>query len=116
MASLERTIPLAEVDALSVGIEEDLDLDVACTLDEALQDEALVAERACRLAPGAGEVREQAVRVTNGPHPLAPTPGGRLDEQRVADPIGGRDQGVVGLIPVVVAGRCRDAESPGQPA
>ena len=35
MPALDRAIPLAEVDAVPVAVEQDLDLDVAGALDEA---------------------------------------------------------------------------------
>ena len=51
VAALDRAVALAEVDAVPVGIEEDLDLDVAAALDQPLEDQPVVAERRRRLAP-----------------------------------------------------------------
>ena len=63
MTALERAVALAEVDARAVCVEQDLDLDVARALDEALEDEAIVAEgrlglrRAAARPPEAGRGR-----------------------------------------------------------
>ena len=86
MAALERAVALAEVDALPVRIEQDLDLDVAGTLDQALEDEALVAEGGPRLASRGGELVGQPVGVAHRAHALAATAGRGLDEHRGADP------------------------------
>ena len=45
MAALERAVALAEVDAVPVAIEQDLDLDVARAFEEPLEDQPVVAER-----------------------------------------------------------------------
>ena len=47
---LDRAIALAEVDAVAVGVEQDLDLDVARPFEEALEDQPVVAECRGRLA------------------------------------------------------------------
>ena len=44
MAALERAVALAEVDAVPVGIEQDLDLNVPRAFHELLEDESVVAE------------------------------------------------------------------------
>ena len=58
-----------------------------------------------RLAPGGRERVGEAGRVADGPHALAAAAGRRLDQQRVADPLGRGGQGGVRLVGVVVAGR-----------
>ena len=55
VAALDRAVAFAEVDARAVGIEQDLDLDVARADDEALEDQPVVAEGGRRLAPGRGD-------------------------------------------------------------
>ena len=55
VAPLDRAVALAEMDAAPVAVEEDLDLDVARALDEPLEDQPLVAERA--RAPRGGRRR-----------------------------------------------------------
>ena len=86
VAALDRAVALAEVDAVAVRIEQDLDLDVATALDEALEDEPVVTEGGRRLAPGGGERVGQAAGLADGAHPLAAAAGRRLDEEREADP------------------------------
>ena len=51
-------------------------------LDEPLEDQALVAERRARLAPGRGDVVEEGGLVADHAHALAATAGRRLDEDR----------------------------------
>ena len=56
VTTLERAVAFAEVDAAPVAIEQDLDLDVPRAFDQALEDEAVVAERGCRLATRGSEL------------------------------------------------------------
>ena len=65
VAPLGRAVALAEVDAVPMGVEQHLDLDVARAFDEALEDQPVVAERGEGLAPGARE----------GVRPAAQAPG-----------------------------------------
>ena len=44
MAPLEAAIALAKVDPVSMGVEQHLDLDVAGSLQQAFQEEPVVAE------------------------------------------------------------------------
>ena len=109
MAPLQRAVSLAEVDAVPVPIEQDLDLDVAGTLEESLEDEAVVAEGGLGLPARGGELPRQPLEVAHGTHPLAAAAGRGLDEQWDPDPCrGGRQRGI-GLIGVVVASGRRDA-------
>ena len=62
MAALDRAVALAEMDAVPVRVEQDLDLDVATAFDEPLEDQPVVTERSRCLAPGRGERVLQAVR------------------------------------------------------
>jgi hypothetical protein len=116
VASLDRAVALAEMDAVPVAIEEDLDLDVAAALDESLQDQPVVAEGPGRLAASGRERIREAGRITDGPHPLPATAGGRLDQQWIADRSGRGGKGGFRLVRAVVAGQHRDAERRRQPA
>ena len=116
MAALGRAVALAEVDAGPVGVEQDLDLDVPRALDEAFEDQAVVVECREGLPAGAREGVVESRRLADRPHALAATARGRLDEQRVADPLRGTAERGVGLVGAVVAGDRRDAELPGQVA
>ena len=62
MATLERAVALAEMDAVTAGVEQDLDLDVARTLEVALEDQPIVAEGGRRLASRRGERLARAGR------------------------------------------------------
>jgi hypothetical protein len=110
VAPLERAIALAEMDTVAVSIEQHLDLDVAGTLEESLEDQPVVAECRLRLAARSGELGGESVEVPDRPHPLAAAAGGRLDEEWNADGRRGGRQRVIRLVGIVVARRCRNAE------
>ena len=112
--TLDRAVPLAEVDAVPHGIEEDLDLDVATALDEPLEDQAVVAERRRRLPAGAGEGIGQCRGIADDPHALAAAASRRLDEDRVADPLRGLAEDGVRLARIVVPRQHRNAQRRGQ--
>ena len=82
MAPLDRAVALAEVDAVAVAVEQDLDLDVPGALEEPLEDEPVVVEGGLRLASGGGEFGREAVGEADGAHALATAAGRRLDQQR----------------------------------
>jgi hypothetical protein len=88
VAPLDRTVALAQVDALPVAVDSDLDLDVSVVLDPALEVERVVAER--RLGLGAADLdgRLELPRRADHPHALAAAAGRRLDQHRVADSLG----------------------------
>ena len=80
--SLGGAVALAQVNAVPVPVEQDLDLYVARTVEQPFQDQALVAEGAGRLATGGRQGIGQVGRVADDVHPL-PAPAGRwLDQQR----------------------------------
>ena len=83
------------MNAIPAAVEQELDLDVAGTLDEALEDEPVVAECGQGFAAGGGEVGFEAIRRADRAHALATATGRRLDEQRVADALRGCRQGFV---------------------
>ncbi len=64
--ALDRAVTLAEMDAVPVAIEQDLDLDVARPFDQPLEDEPVVAERGDRL-PSRGRKRVPRARRRSGP-------------------------------------------------
>jgi hypothetical protein len=111
VAALQRAVALAEMDAVAIGIEQDLDLDVTRALEEPLEDEAVIAERRVGLPSGGRELGRQIRAIPHGPHALAPATGRRLDEDRVADPLRGPLQGRVTLVRAVVALDGRDPET-----
>ncbi len=75
VATLDRALALAEVHELPVGVAEDLDLDVAGARDVALEEDAIVAEAARRLAPRRRDrLVELAPRASTMRMPLPPPP------------------------------------------
>ena len=85
MAALKRAVALAERDDASVPVGEELDLYVAGPFEEALEEDAVVAERRLRLAPRRGDGLVELGRVADDPHAAAAATRHRLDEQREAD-------------------------------
>src|SRR4029077_8171939 len=55
MSALETAVPLAEMDAGPEPVEQDLDLDMAGSFEDPLEDEPIVAERPRRLPAGGPE-------------------------------------------------------------
>ena len=108
---LDRAVALAEVDAVALGVEQDLDLDVPGAFEEPLEDEPVVVEGGLRLASGGGEFGREAVGEADGAHALAAAAGRRLDQQGVADALGRLDERGVRLVVIVVAGGHGDAEA-----
>ena len=88
VAPLDRAVALAEVDAVAVAVDRDLDLDVAVLVEPLLEVERVVAERGLRLAAADPEHRLELARRADHAHALAAATGRRLDEHRVADPLG----------------------------
>ena len=84
-AALDRAVALAQVEDRAVLVGGDLDLDVARGLDQLLQVDPIIAERAPGLAPGEAEERIELVLAVNALDPATPSPAGRLDQQRVTD-------------------------------
>src|SRR5579871_5129011 len=89
MPPLERTIALAQPDAVAVVVGEDLDLDVARTLDGALEVDRGVAKGgagfAHRLAEGGLELRG----IVDHAQALAATPGDSFERHRKSNFVGG---------------------------
>ena len=84
-----RTLPCA--------VRDHLHLEVARTLEVALDQQPIVAEGGVGLTPGRGERLGQLVPRANDPHPLAAAAGGGLDEKRqLAAPRATRSIVVVG--------------------
>src|SRR5437867_10948332 len=85
MAPLDGALALAEMDDGSVMVAEDLELDVARTLDVLLDVDVADAERRLRFAlRGLDRVR-QLVRGAHDAHPASAAAGRRLDDDRIAE-------------------------------
>ena len=85
VAALHRAVALPERQHGPVGVGEELDLDVARTLDVALAEDRAVAEGRLRLPRSGLERLLELVRLAHDPHPAAAASGRRLDEEREAD-------------------------------
>ncbi len=90
--ALDGAVALEEVDHLAVGVGEDLHLDVAWAEHGTLDEDPGVAEGALRLAHRGGERVGQVVTCVHPPHAAAAATGDRLDEDREAHLVGGREQ------------------------
>ena len=88
VAALDRALTLAERDHLAVRVREQLDLDVARSLDEALVVHGVVAECRLRLPLGRGGCLLELGRVADDPHAAAASAGRCLDHERVPDLVG----------------------------
>src|ERR1035437_7419885 len=70
------------------AIDRNLDLDVAVLFEELLQVERVVSEACLCLRATDLEGRLELTRVPNEAHALPATAGGRLEQDRVSDPLG----------------------------
>src|SRR5215212_5804848 len=85
MSSLNRAVALAEVDAVSVLVGEDLNLDVARVLDVLLDVDVAVLKRRGRLGRGRAHGGAEFLFRADDAH-AAPAASGRgLDDDGVAD-------------------------------
>ena len=85
MAALESALALAEVDDMPLRITEHLHLDVAWSVDEPLDEEAIVAEGCQGLASRTGDGRLDVLPAADDAHALATAAGSRLEQGRPAD-------------------------------
>ena len=89
VATLEGAVALADRHDRAGRVTQELDLDVTGRPDLSLQIDRAVSERGLGLRGPGGECGRQLRRGRDPAHPPPATPGGRLDEERIADPIGG---------------------------
>ena len=90
VAALDRALALAEREDVAEVVAQHLDLDVARRDERLLDVERGVAERGLRLGRGGGERILELVRSLDEPHPLAAAARARLEQDRVAELVGGR--------------------------
>ncbi len=88
VAPLERAVALEQVDDIAVAVAEHLHLDMARREDVFLDQHAVVAERARRLALGAFERVVELPGLVDSAHALAAAARNRLDQHWIADRIG----------------------------
>ena len=85
VAALDGALPLPQRPHRTVGVGEDLHLDVAGAGQERLAEHRRVAERRLGLAPRRLQGRGQLPRVSDDPHAAATAAGRRLDEHGIRD-------------------------------
>jgi hypothetical protein len=83
--ALNRALAFAQRDNASGSVAEELHLDVARALDEALAEHPVVAECRLRLAPRRRQGVLELGLVADDPHAAPAAAGGRLDHEREAD-------------------------------
>ena len=100
VASLGRAVAFADGDDRPGRVAQELDLDVARGPDLAFQEDRPVAERRRGLGRSRCQRGRQVGGASNPAHPPSPAAGRRLDQQRIADPVGlGDDRGhLVGTV------------------
>jgi hypothetical protein len=116
VAALQRALPLEHVDHVAMRIAEHLHLDVARRVDEPLHVQRVVAERRGGVPPRAADRFSGLVPHADDAHADAPAAGGRLQEHREADPLGGGRHRLVAAIRGDLTGHDRHADAHGQRA
>jgi hypothetical protein len=107
MATLQRAFALKQRHDVAEGIAENLHLDVARPGDEFLDQDLVVAEGRARLALGAGHRFGELVDLADDAHAPAPAARRSLDQNGIADAIGGGFERGEALILAVIAGHHR---------
>ena len=99
VAALDGAVALAEGDRVAVRVGEELDLDVARTLDVALEEHRVVAEAGERLALRGLDRFVELLRRADDPHAAPASAGRGLDDQREPDLLrrAGLDHGDAGF-------------------
>ena len=88
--SLDGTVPLPQMHHISVGVGQDLELDVPGRLDQLFHIQRAVAEAGLGLAPGGGKERVHLLRGIHPPHPAAAPSGRGLYQHGITHCGGGR--------------------------
>ena len=104
VAALDGAVALEEGDDVAVGVGEDLDFDVAGAGEVAFDQDAVVADAAAGFALGAFEGGGEVGGGVDHAHAFAAAAGRGLDQDGVADGVGGGLQGGEVLGFAVVAG------------
>ena len=85
VAALDRAFTLVQVNAVAVGVTEDLNFDVARVGDEFLDEDTVIAEGVGRLVFGGLEPLARFLVVPCDAHAFAATACGRFEHDRIAD-------------------------------
>ena len=92
MPPLNGAVTLSEVHHISVGIADELHLDMFGITQEFFEIQRWIPEGALRFRPGDEEIITQRVLVFCDTHPLASASRRRLDDDRITDLFGGLDR------------------------
>ncbi len=92
-----------------MGVAKDLDFDMAGPLDGLFENKFAGAEGVQRFRSRRRKRRRQPFRRSDQPHAAPAAADRRLHHDGKADPRGLRDQDVVGLVLVLIAGHARHA-------
>src|SRR6186997_2983799 len=92
MPTLDRALALAKVRVVTVLVGDDLDLDMARPLAVLLHVHLGIAERSLRLSASLAPCVEQLLFLVDDLHAAPATTGGRLEDHRQADALGGLEQ------------------------
>src|SRR5687767_11079972 len=89
MPPLNRTFPLAQVNGVSVFVSHDLEFDMSGPVDVFLDVAVRNSERVCRLRLGCLKGHGKIVPVAYDAHSSPTAAGNGLDNDRIADLVGG---------------------------
>ncbi len=109
VAALHRAVALEQVDRVAEAVGEHLDLDMARACQVLLDQHAVIAKAARRLALDRGQRGLECLARFHHAHALAAAARAGLDQHRVADAVGLRAQERGVLVVPVVAGHQRHA-------
>jgi hypothetical protein len=107
VAALHRAVALEQVHGVAVRVAEHLHFDVTRPRQVLLDQHAIVAEAARGLALARRERRREVLRALDHAHALAAAARARLEQHRVADPVGFAMQMGRRLVVAVIAGHER---------
>src|SRR5436190_20343621 len=87
VAALHRAVALEQMDAMSIAVDRDLDLDMPVLVESALQVQRIDAERHLSFGPTDAQYRFELTRGAHHPHALDAAARRWLDQDRIADPL-----------------------------
>ncbi len=96
LATLDRTFPFAQIDAIAMAVTQHLNFDVARLCDELFDENPVIAKAVGGFVLGGLEPFAGLIIIPGDAHTLATATGGSLDHHRVSDLVRNRD----GLISV----------------
>ncbi len=114
--TLDRTVPIEQVNETAVLVTEQLNLHVTGLLDILFDDQSAIAKRGLRLLARQDQSLRQLLRLKHGPDALATAAGRSLDEHRESDPPCCPRKGGFRLILILIPSDHRHARGTCQPS